>query len=162
MARILITDDEKMMRTILSALLRSTGHEVMVAVNGYEALRLFSEHPFDLVTTDCNMPVMDGSILSKRIKEKSPNTPVIMITGGAIDVEKKQSKYKYVDLILSKPFTRKAINQAVTGLLASHSSNQKMELHQANRELKKNDLPSIIEWGDGVEFQNFQTDRLQP
>ncbi len=87
MARILIADDELMMRKILSALFRSTGHEVMAAVNGYEALRLFSENPFDLVTTDCNMPVMDGSILAKRIKQKSPNTPVIMITGEAIAAE---------------------------------------------------------------------------
>lgn len=161
MARILIADDELMMRKILSALLRSTGHEVMVAVNGYEALRQFSEYPFDLVTTDCNMPVMDGSILSKRIKQKSPNTPVIMITGEAIDIEYKKSKCKYVDLIISKPFTRKVINQAVTGLLASYSSNQKMELHQANRGFKKNHLPSVIEWQDGVEFHNFETDRMQ-
>jgi len=161
MARILIADDELMMRKILSALLRSTGHEVMVAVNGYEALRLFSENPFDLVTTDCSMPVMDGSILAKRIKQKYPNTPVIMITGEVIDAEYRQSKCKYIDLILAKPFTRKGVNQAVTRLLASQSSNQKMELYQANSGLEKNYLPMVLEKQDDVEFQNFQTDRRQ-
>lgn len=161
MARILIADDELMMCKILSALLRSTGHEVMVAVNGYEALRLFSENPFDLVTTDCNMPVMDGSILAKRIKQKSPNTPVIMITNEVIDAEYRQRKCKYIDVILSKPFTRKGVKQAVTGLLAFQSSNQKMELYQANSGLEKNYLPMVLEKQDGVEFQNFQTDRRQ-
>lgn len=161
MAKILITDDELMMRKVLSALLISTGHEVMAAVNGYEALRLFSENSFDLVTTDCNMPVMDGTILAKRIKQKSPNTPVIMITGEAINIEYQQSKYQYVDLIVSKPFTRKVINQAVSGLLASRSSNQKVEPYQADRRLKKNYLPPVLEKQDGVEFRNFQTDRRQ-
>ncbi|MFH2065015.1 MAG: response regulator [Pseudomonadota bacterium] len=162
MARILIADDDLMMRELLSALLRSTGHEVMAAVNGYEALRLFSEESFDLVTTDRNMPVMDGSILAKRIKQKSPHTPVIMITGEAIDDEYRQSKCKYVDVILSKPFTRKVINQAVTGLVASQSFNQKVEMHKTNRKLKKNYLPPVLEKQDGVEMQQFQTGRRQP
>ncbi|RJP79600.1 MAG: response regulator [Desulfobacteraceae bacterium] len=161
MARILIADDDLMMRELLSALLVSTGHEVTAVVNGYEALRLFSEKPFDLVTTDCNMPVMDGSILAKRIKQKSPLTPVIMITGEAINAEYRQNKCKHVDLIVSKPFTRKAINQAVTGLMGSPSSGQKVEMHKANRELEKNYLPPVLEKQDGVGMQQFQTGRRQ-
>jgi CheY-like chemotaxis protein len=117
MARILITDNEGSDRDILSKIFSELGHEVGTAFNGNEALRLFAESPFDLVTTDFDMPVMDGNILARRIKQKYPHTPVMMITGHALDTESKIAKYGYADLVLSKPFSVKTIEKATEELL---------------------------------------------
>ncbi len=125
MARILVTDDEGSVRDVLSEIFCELGHEVAAAFNGTEALRLFAESPFDLVTTDLDMPVMDGNILAKRIKQKSPHTPVIMITGSASAVQSNMKKHEYVDLILSKPFTFESLEKATERLLYSDASKQK-------------------------------------
>lgn len=117
MARILITDNQGSDRDILSKIFSELGHEVGTAFNGNEALRLFAESPFDLVTTDLDMPVMDGNILARRIKQKYPHTPVMMITGHALDTESKLTKYGYADLVLSKPFSVKTIEKATEELL---------------------------------------------
>lgn len=124
MAKILVTDDERMVRNVLSAMLRGMGHEVGTAFNGSEALRLLAETSFDLVTTDLDMPVMNGDILAKRIKQKSPNTPVIMITGSAIEDGSKTAKHNYVDMILSKPLSFEALEKATEKFLRLDPSKQ--------------------------------------
>ncbi|MFZ5571758.1 MAG: response regulator [Thermodesulfobacteriota bacterium] len=122
MATILVTDDQQISRDVLSEMLRNMGHEVRTAFNGSEALRLFAQTPFDLVTTDLYMPVMDGYILAKRIKQKSPDTPVIMITGSVIeDLESRKTKHENVDLVLSKPLTFQTLEKATAGFLYSDS-----------------------------------------
>ncbi len=125
MAKILVVDDEKMVRDVLAEMLRRMGHGVRTAFNGFEALRLFGEKPFDLVTTDLNMPVMDGYILAKRIKQTSPDTPVIMVTGCTVAVESRITKSEHVDFVLSKPFTFKTLEKAIARFLHSVSLKKK-------------------------------------
>lgn len=126
MAKILVTDDEKMVRDVLSKMLRAMGHEVRTAFNGFEALRLLTEKHFDLVTIDLDMPVMDGHVLAKRIKQKSPHTPVIMITGSALEDNSRTTKHQYVDLVLSKPLTFQTLEKAIkqSESIESHSNSQ--------------------------------------
>lgn len=57
------------------------GFEVALACNGLEALSLFIERRFDLVLTDLEMPIMGGWGLTRHIKERSPSTPVVLMTG---------------------------------------------------------------------------------
>ncbi len=114
MARILITDDEPVVRKVLSAMLSGMGYDVETAFGGPEAVRLFAERPFDLVITDMNMPVMNGCMLAKRIKNISSETPVIMITGDPSVAEFQPTEHKYVDLIISKPVTMKTLEKAMT------------------------------------------------
>ncbi len=138
MAKILVTDDEGMVRNVLSVMLRGMGHEVETAFNGSEALRLFAETSFDLVTTDLNMPVMDGNILAKRIKQKSPKTPVIMITGNSLEAESSTTKHEWIDLVLSKPLTFQTLEKATKRFLDFNK-----------------------EGPDGNKFQNFQASKQQ-
>jgi len=76
MNRILIVDDAKTIRNILSKMLSFMGFEVAVASSGNEGLNLFLKNSFDLVLTDLQMPGIDGWTLAFNIKEESPNTPV--------------------------------------------------------------------------------------
>jgi CheY-like chemotaxis protein len=61
------------------------GYEVVIADCGTEGFELFLQNKFDLVITDCQMPVIDGRYLLNLIKEHSPHTPVLMIKGQSRD-----------------------------------------------------------------------------
>jgi two-component system response regulator PilR (NtrC family) len=81
--RILVVDDERSMREMLSILLEREGYEAVEAKNGQEALQLFETSLFDLVISDINMPGINGIELLSRIKALAPEVPVLMITAFA-------------------------------------------------------------------------------
>ena len=103
--KILIVDDEKAMRDILSDTLVYWGYQVAVASSGIEALNLFVTRSFDLVLTDLTMPGIDGWTIASQVKDKSPNTHVGLMT--AQDKESVIEKFEgsCVDFALFKPFT---------------------------------------------------------
>ncbi len=81
--RILVADDDRGIRAVLTELLTSWGHEVELASDGYEALAKL-ELDIDLVLTDASMPGMDGFEVVRHIRadERFSHLPVIMITGS--------------------------------------------------------------------------------
>jgi CheY-like chemotaxis protein len=82
-ARILVVDDEFIVRSWIARLLREEGYAVEIATDGAEALRLAGGAPgeFDLVVTDVRMPEMDGWQLGRRLREAWPGLPVLYISG---------------------------------------------------------------------------------
>jgi DNA-binding NtrC family response regulator len=85
--QILLVDDEEDIRDVLSVYLKSCGYEVFPAENGEEALKLFTKHKPPVVLSDIKMPGIDGIELLKKIKNESPDTEFIMITGhGDMDL----------------------------------------------------------------------------
>jgi CheY-like chemotaxis protein len=117
MAAILVVDDEQAIRAALADTLAVLGYEVATASNGTEGLRLFLDNSFELVVTDVQMPGMDGWTLAQRIKEASPNTPVVLITGSEKDMILKKAKGNSIDSVLFKPFTLEDLQQTLQGLL---------------------------------------------
>ena len=83
MSRILIVDDEKGMREMLSIILKKEGYDTVIADSGQKALKTIKEDIFDLVITDVKMPGLGGVEVLKAVKEASPETIVIMITAYA-------------------------------------------------------------------------------
>jgi CheY-like chemotaxis protein len=117
MAAILVVDDEQAVRRALADTLAYLGYEVATANNGTEGLQLFLKDSFKLVVTDLQMPGMDGWTLAQRIKEASPNTPVILITGSEKEMILKRLKGGSIDSVLFKPFTLQDLEHAVQGIL---------------------------------------------
>ncbi|MGJ7920949.1 response regulator [Neobacillus sp. LXY-4] len=79
MARILIVDDAKFMRMILTNILKKADHEVVgEGENGKEGVRLYAEVQPDLVTMDITMPEMGGVDAVKEIKQQYPDAKIIM------------------------------------------------------------------------------------
>lgn len=113
MNKILIVDDSKDIRDILSKMLSLMGFEAAVASNGNEALNLFLADSFDLVLTDLEMPDLDGWTLALHIKDKSPNTPVVMMTGSEKEAVMERLKGSCIDSILFKPFMLEDIQETV-------------------------------------------------
>jgi len=81
--RILIVDDDEMVRDALTAVLAGVGHVITVAANGREGLGLHALHNFDVVVTDIVMPEMEGIEMIRQLKRQSPQVAVIAISGGA-------------------------------------------------------------------------------
>ena len=117
MNKILIVDDSKDIRDILSKVISLMGFEAAVASNGNEALNLFLTNSFDLVLTDLEMPDIDGWTLALHIKDKSPNTPVVLITGSEKEAVMERLKGSSIDSILFKPFMLEDIQKTVQIML---------------------------------------------
>lgn len=101
--KILLVDDEEGIRKVLGLFLSDSGYQVFTAKNGEEALHVFRKEQPPIVLTDIKMPGMDGVELLKKIKEESPDTEVIMITGhGDMELAIQSLKSEATDFI-TKP-----------------------------------------------------------
>jgi CheY-like chemotaxis protein len=118
--RILIVEDDALVRDVITMFLRGDRHELSVAANGQEGLDQFRAAPFDLVLTDRAMPEMTGEQLAVAIKKLNPSCPIILLTGFGDMLMTKQGPPEGVDLIVSKPFTldnlREAVEKATSSL----------------------------------------------
>jgi GAF domain-containing protein/CheY-like chemotaxis protein len=103
-ARILVIDDEDSVRDILSRMLKTKGHQVVVASNGEEGIERFKSEPFDIVFTDLGMPRLSGWEVGKAIKGINPKIPIAMITGWGVELDREKMSESGIDLIVSKPF----------------------------------------------------------
>jgi DNA-binding response OmpR family regulator len=81
MPRILIVDDDAVIRELLAYVLKQEGYEVIEATNGAEGLQKYQAEPTDLVITDLMMPGMDGLELLKELRRVVPTPALIAISG---------------------------------------------------------------------------------
>jgi PAS domain S-box-containing protein len=102
--RILVIDDDGMVRELLSDILEAAGHTVVKAAGGREGIRLFRQDAFDLVLTDLGMPDCSGWEVATAVKGIAPRTPVALVTGWGLTLDRRKMKESGVDLVLNKPF----------------------------------------------------------
>jgi len=100
MAKILVIDDQRAIRTSLKDILELEGHTIELAENGSEGVSKFNADSYDMVITDIKMPEMDGMEVLSKIMETKPDTAVIMISGhGDIDTAVESIKKGAYDFI---------------------------------------------------------------
>jgi CheY-like chemotaxis protein len=109
--RVLVVDDQPAVRELVEALLRHSGHLVVTAESGPEALGKLDCHQFDVVFTDFLMPGMNGTELAREIKKRIPQLPVVLITGQQLERVSPD-----IALVLEKPFSRDDLKQAIGAL----------------------------------------------
>jgi DNA-binding response OmpR family regulator len=112
--RILVVEHEEPLRACLRMMLELDGHQVTEASNGAEALRLFTVGEFDLVITDFEMPIMNGSELALGIKQLAASLPILMITASE---KARRGVQNPVDALMYKPFTVSELHGALRKLL---------------------------------------------
>jgi DNA-binding response OmpR family regulator len=115
--RILLVDDEGFILTTYSLLLGENGFPVVTAPCGRKALEEFTRNSFDLVITDLAMPDGDGFTLIDEIKEKSPHTPIIALTGKPTESVRKYVALLGADALLEKPCTNEEFISCVKNSL---------------------------------------------
>lgn len=119
MSRILIIDDDPYFRRVVRQFLEQEGHDVIDAESGESGLRLFRSEPPDLVVTDIFMPGIGGLQTIETIREESPGTPIIAISGrDGIAAATLLPDGKAADRNLQKPFRRRALIETIEQLLS--------------------------------------------
>jgi two-component system chemotaxis response regulator CheY len=118
--RIMLVDDDKMVRKILGLYLHSVGHEVVYAENGLDAIEKLLLNDVDLLLTDMHMPYMDGIELTKTIKSNAnlKNIPIVMMTEGQGDSDNGTSTAECIndcgaDSYVEKPVTACKVGEAI-------------------------------------------------
>ncbi|ETT71842.1 response regulator transcription factor [Bacillus mycoides] len=102
-SKILIVDDDKESRNLISVYLENEGLKTQKAEDAIEALELLEEKRFDLIILDVMMPNMDGIEACMKIREER-NMPIIMLSAKSEDIDKIQGLASGADDYLSKPF----------------------------------------------------------
>ena len=104
MAKIIVIDDEKSIRSTLKDILEHEGFEVDVAPDGAEGLELIQKNPYEAVLCDIKMPEMDGIEVLEKIQQTKSDLPVIMISGhGTIDTAVDAIKKGAFDFVEKPP-----------------------------------------------------------
>ena len=121
MARILLIDDDALLRGVLAKSLGYAGHEVVQASDGQQGVELFRATPVDLVITDLIMPVQEGVETIVQIRRENPVMPIIAISGGLThsSLYLKMAEKIGARRVLGKPFTPQELIQAVAEVLAT-------------------------------------------
>ena len=108
MKRILVVDDESLMRDFLQETLRRAGYEADVASNGEKALQRLNENSYEVILSDLKMPGMTGIELLKQVKTEHPDMRFIIMTAyGTVETAVEAMKFGAFDYIL-KPFSAEA------------------------------------------------------
>jgi len=117
--KILVVDDEAIMRDLLTDFFEMMDYGVMSAKDGSVAMEIISESQpgeYSLIITDINMPKMGGIELFRSVKSKYPDMPIILMTGYGI--EKVRQDVEKADGFLAKPFELDDLNRLVSKILA--------------------------------------------
>jgi len=126
---ILLVDDEEGIRNVLNITLTHAGFRVLLASDGDTGFALFKTQKPDIVITDIKMPGIGGIELLKKIKQMSPHTEVIMITGhGDMDLAVKSLQYEAADFI-TKPIDSNELELSVKKAVDRMSINQQMKVY---------------------------------
>jgi CheY-like chemotaxis protein len=114
---VLLVDDSPDERDMYTRQLVATGYRVQVAENGEDALQQVAAGVPDVVVMDLAMPVLDGWEATRRLKERHPSVPVIVLSGHTGGDEGRRAKEAGSDLMLTKPFAPEALELAVRVVL---------------------------------------------
>src|SRR5215510_14301185 len=129
--RILIVDDEPLMRLSMVDALEAVGYDVQAAASGTEGIEAIRSREFDLVITDLRLPGVDGLSVLKATKEKAPQTDVVVITAhGSVETAVGAMKLGAFDYI-TKPFQMDEL------LIIVERAGKVIALRRENQDLKE-------------------------
>jgi DNA-binding response OmpR family regulator len=114
---ILVADDEALVRNLVALQMRQEGHFVLTSADGHEGLQRSRQHggPIDLVTTDVEMPRLNGADLCTHLLEERPGIKVLVMSGADMsDIVSEYVDWQY----LPKPFDGQILKARVRAILA--------------------------------------------
>jgi len=120
MARVLIIDDEDLLRETVRDMLEEAGHEVVEEADGAAGIRSFRESPAEIVITDIIMPKKDGIHTIWELKQMRPDVKIIAISGGVPGGPRSDlplAESYGAQRTLQKPFTQAELLRAVSDVM---------------------------------------------
>lgn len=119
MTRILVVDDEQLVRNLTVQVLERAGYEVVGAGDASLALDLLEQERFDLVVSDVVMPGLSGVELLNELRDRRPDLPVLLMTGGSPQPERTTRALELgANGIVYKPYSHAELLEAVRNALA--------------------------------------------
>jgi two-component system response regulator RegX3 len=116
MAKVLVVEDEQSLREALVFFLEKEGHEVSVAADGEEAIRVFENSGADIILLDLMLPKMDGNQVCKQIRSSS-NVPIIMLTAKDSEIDKIVGLEIGADDYITKPYSTRELLARIKAVL---------------------------------------------
>ncbi len=139
--KILVADDEAMMRNLILKILETQGYQVTVVSSGDEALEKLKVENYDLLLTDVKMPGMTGFDLLKQAKVEWPGMAVIIMTGYGDAYSVKEALLLGADEYLSKPFKSQEVTliveRAYWRLLSARNMEEQEKSPQPTAEISR-------------------------
>lgn len=111
--KVLIADDDRLVRTMLADLLADLGHAVVSAENGVEALDVCARESPDLLILDFLMPKLSGLDALHRLRERGVRAPAVLLTAISDGSFRAVEGAEAVDVLLEKPVTRRSLARAL-------------------------------------------------
>ena len=129
MYKILVVDDEKMIRELIKRYAKFEGHEVVEACDGMEAIEKCHEENYDLIIMDVMMPELDGFSACKEIRKFS-DTPVIMLSARGEEYDRIHGFEIGVDDYVVKPFSPKELMMRIQAIMKRHDVKQQGHINK--------------------------------
>ena len=117
MARVLVVDDEPVMRELIEVTLEDAGHAVESVESGRAALELLAQHAYDLIVCDLHMPDRDGPAVYRAIERRPPRPAFLFITGYADGGPYEEFIRATQAPVMIKPFGIDVLRETVSRLL---------------------------------------------
>jgi len=114
--RVLVVDDERMMRELLTMSLRRLGYRVEAVDNGMQALKILSAESYDLLLLDVMMPGMDGFAVCTEVRKRS-DIPIVMLTALSRPDDVVRGLEVGADNYITKPFTFKEVEARIQAIV---------------------------------------------
>lgn len=130
--RVLIVDDEAMIRNVLKEYVEFEGNEAFEASDGMQAVKLCKENDYDIILMDVMMPMLDGFSAVKEI-HKSKDIPVIMLSARGEEYDKLFGFEMGADDYVTKPFSPKEVMARIAAVTKRHkagAAGQKREIEK--------------------------------
>jgi len=115
--RVLVVDDQEIIRQIIAEMLQADGHDALPVENCAEVLRHLGLSKWDLVISDQSMPVMTGSQLAAEMRAAKSKVPLILLTGFGDEMRTNGGTPPGVDLLVSKPLTASSLRRAIASVV---------------------------------------------
>ncbi len=112
--KVLIADDDRLVRTMVSDLLSDLGHAVVAAANGQEAVALCAREAPDLLILDLLMPKLSGLDALHAIRDRGVRSPAVLLTAISDASIRTMDGADAVEVVLEKPVTRRALERALS------------------------------------------------
>ena len=116
-SRILLVEDEESMAVGLEYNLTEEGYKVRLAADGKQAMEIFGSETFDLAILDVMMPYLDGFEVAERMRETSPQLPILMLTARSQVKDRVKGLEIGADDYMTKPFHLDELLLRIKGML---------------------------------------------
>jgi two-component system capsular synthesis sensor histidine kinase RcsC len=117
--RVLVIDDEAVLRSLFRDMLSACGYEVDVAEDGAAGLARFRERRYEAVITDLLMPGMNGLEVAAALRTIDADVPVILLTGSAPALTSRRARESGINILLHKPIALADLKSAIDAATAA-------------------------------------------